>query len=194
MTSNEELTAKYNEYYSGDEGLRCYIIENVNHKPHPYVVGPRHVAFASERGGILSEHTIREAEKSGVKCACRGCNVPFEGHTSNKVCFLQATREIKNSEVRDLLLRHKDEAEKDGIDGFAFVESDYKIVPDEEEKEVIEELTEEEKAGVKAIIYLQQMGGITETREEAIAGWRAMSNIEKQTTMRVYNQFNPKGE
>lgn len=52
-----------------------------------------------------------------------------------------------------------------------------------------EKLTKEEQEGVKAIQFLQNMVGITETDEDAIKGWRGMANWEKASTMAAYRQF-----
>jgi hypothetical protein len=46
-------------------------------------------------------------------------------------------------------------------------------------------LTEEE--GIKAIIALQAVVGITETEEQARKGWNSMANWEKQSTEDAYN-------
>ncbi len=48
----------------------------------------------------------------------------------------------------------------------------------------IAELSKE--AGIDAIIALQAIAGITETRIEAEAGWSAMPACEKQNTMDAY--------
>jgi hypothetical protein len=49
------------------------------------------------------------------------------------------------------------------------------------------ELTKEEQRGVEAIQYLQSMIAIDETAGEALAGWRAMSDDEQETTMVTYS-------
>lgn len=43
--------------------------------------------------------------------------------------------------------------------------------------------------GIKAIIYLQSIAGITETSEQAKRGWSIMSTHERDTTLRIYRQF-----
>ena len=50
-------------------------------------------------------------------------------------------------------------------------------------------INEEEKAGVKAIIFLQKMNGITETEEQALVGWLKMSESERENTMAAYSFF-----
>ena len=52
-------------------------------------------------------------------------------------------------------------------------------------------LTEEQ--GIEAIIRLQKSAGVIETEEQARAGWRGMSDSEKQTTemafRAIYGEF-----
>ena len=43
--------------------------------------------------------------------------------------------------------------------------------------------------GIKAIIGLQAMAGITEAEEKARAGWGGMSKSEQETTLRVAGQL-----
>lgn len=43
-----------------------------------------------------------------------------------------------------------------------------------------------EEDGVKAIIFLQGLSGITETEEQARSGWKEMSDDEKASTMAAY--------
>lgn len=52
--------------------------------------------------------------------------------------------------------------------------------------------TEEE--GINAIMILQGMVNTDETKEQAKAGWNAMSASEKETTEKVYLMVKPKGD
>jgi len=56
------------------------------------------------------------------------------------------------------------------------------------------QLTEEEKKGVRAIVYLQSLAGITETEEQAIIGWRLMTPGEQEQTLYVFKIIRPKEE
>jgi hypothetical protein len=47
----------------------------------------------------------------------------------------------------------------------------------------------DEEAGIKAIIMLQAMAGINESREDALKGWRKMSDSEKENTMAAFDIF-----
>lgn len=46
---------------------------------------------------------------------------------------------------------------------------------------------DDREAGIKAVIDLQAAAGIEETREQAQAGWDAMSNEEQENTMAVHS-------
>ncbi len=52
-------------------------------------------------------------------------------------------------------------------------------------------LTDEEKLGVEAIIYLQSLAHITEPKDIALANWRNFSQMEKDHTMQVYRWLKP---
>ena len=43
--------------------------------------------------------------------------------------------------------------------------------------------------GINAIIYLQQLVGIEETREKAGAGWDAMTEHERASTLSLAEQY-----
>lgn len=47
-------------------------------------------------------------------------------------------------------------------------------------------LTPEEKEGVQAIQFLQNMAGIKGTNADAIKGWHGMADWEKASTMAAY--------
>jgi hypothetical protein len=46
-----------------------------------------------------------------------------------------------------------------------------------------------DKEGIKAIIELQALAGITETEEQAAAGWLAMNDREKAKTLSVHRML-----
>lgn len=49
-----------------------------------------------------------------------------------------------------------------------------------------------EQEGIKAIIALQAMAGITESEEDAKKGWQSMSKYERDITLSAYRMFAPK--
>jgi hypothetical protein len=50
-------------------------------------------------------------------------------------------------------------------------------------------MDDDKKIGVKAIIFLQSMVGITETEEDAEKGWEGMTESEQETTLKTYEMF-----
>jgi len=98
-------------------------ITSVNHKPHPFVIGTKHVVdAANNHGGMLGQATMD-------KIPCDYCKRPASEHTSDKVMFLQLKRNCTNEEIMTFL--KSDEmmklTESEKVDGFAFVETDEKF-------------------------------------------------------------------
>jgi hypothetical protein len=52
----------------------------------------------------------------------------------------------------------------------------------------------DEEKGIEAIIYLQSLAGIDESKEEARKGWASMNDSEKRHTLDVYNRLNDRRE
>lgn len=99
-------------------------IENINHKPHPFMIGGRHIIFASDNyNGILGEACIKD--KQFPKCSHSMCNLKYEEHTSDKVLFLSLVRELTNKEVQEAL--KKLPLKENKIDGISFVETPEKF-------------------------------------------------------------------
>lgn len=97
-------------------------ITNVNHKPHPFMVGSKHVVHAHDHhSGMLGEATLK-----AIPCAHRGCTSSYDQHTHDKVLFLQLTRDVKNNEASLELKKLLDIMAANKIDGIAFVEADEK--------------------------------------------------------------------
>lgn len=102
-------------------------VDNVNHKPHPYTIGPKHIKYASDHhSGMLGTETLK-----AVPCAVRNCQLSYEEHTSNKLLFLSLLRNASKDEVntfvtdilKPILIENK-------IDGIAFVDTpeQYRII------------------------------------------------------------------
>ena len=94
--------------------------------PHPYCISPRHLAYASKYyGHILTEDGMRAAEKSGnAKCGVRGCTLSFDEHEHALLvaCKQDIKDEAYKEELHQMLLANKEEAEKNGYAGFAFLD------------------------------------------------------------------------
>jgi len=94
----------------------------VNHKPHTFTIGPRHVAYASKYcGGMLGEDVMRK-----VPCAAKRCKLSYDEHTYDMVLFLRLKRNLSQNEAKQILMEIIEEAKKLNVrlDGFTFVESD----------------------------------------------------------------------
>jgi hypothetical protein len=103
-------------------------VQGVNHKPHPYMIGPRHVGYAADHcSGMLGESAILGAEARGISCAHRHCNLRYDEHTSDFVAFVKFTGDCTQDQMSDWLKSTVPWAEEYGIDGFAFVESEFEI-------------------------------------------------------------------
>jgi hypothetical protein len=91
-------------------------VDTVNFKPHPFVVGPKHITHASQYcGGILGKETMQ-----AIPCA--HCGRRYEEHTYDTVVFIKLKRNCTASEIQPWL---KEIAEKvTRIDGFAFIETE----------------------------------------------------------------------
>lgn len=107
-------------------------ITRVNHSPHPYTIGPKHIKHASDNhGGMLGEQTLRK-----IPCAAPKCTASYEEHTSDTVLFIQLKRNVSAAEGNKILnsILSPKELKEDDIDGFAFLETEEKYrFTDEEE-------------------------------------------------------------
>ena len=120
--SNEEKEIKINELLQ-DTQLKCLKVDNVNHKPHPFMIGPRHVAHASDNhGGMLGEATL-----NAIPCAMNDCRLSYKEHTSDNVAFLQLTRNSANDELNKTLQKLVEDLGEKFVDGFAFVKNEFEI-------------------------------------------------------------------
>lgn len=96
-------------------------VTSINHKPHPFTVGTRHVVEASEHhGGILGEEVMRK-----IACAHRNCTLSYDQHTSDKVALVQQKRNCTTQEMQTWLknLVEAGWATEVGIDGFVFLDT-----------------------------------------------------------------------
>lgn len=112
------------EFFEKSENFIFRSVENVNHRPHPYVIGSRHIGFAADHfGGMLSEAAIIEGEKRGIHCAASNCRVPYEQHTCDTVCFLTLKRNMTVNEAQEELKNIDTLMKENKVDGFAFVDT-----------------------------------------------------------------------
>lgn len=128
--NDEQKAELINEKLVNQNLYTCKSVSNINHKPHPYVIGPKHIAYASDNwGGMLSEEAIIAGEKaSKCKCAHPGCNISYEAHSKgDKVAFLQLLRNGTNDEANKILKKLVDQLGEAFVDGFLFVETPEKF-------------------------------------------------------------------
>jgi len=126
---NQEIKDKYTELFKDSDLFHMKDIMHVNYKPHPYTIGPKHIAYASDRyGGMLGDDAIINGEKEGkCKCAVPECNIPYTEHKADLVIFLQLKRNGTQDEADAYLKKIAKELPNDGIDGFAMIETEEKF-------------------------------------------------------------------
>jgi hypothetical protein len=91
--------------------------------PHPYCITPKHVEIAADQFcGMLGKTAMEAAEKQGARCGVRGCNLSWDKH--EQALLIGCKKDIKENEetLRTWLLSIKDETEKNGYAGFAFLD------------------------------------------------------------------------
>lgn len=121
--NNEEKAKKIKEALKEQDVFCVKSVENINFKPHPYMIGPIHISYASDHyGGMLGDETLK-----AVRCAHPNCNIPYEQHTSDNVCFLQLLRNATNEEANVILKSLVETIGQSLVDGFAFVETEEKF-------------------------------------------------------------------
>ena len=122
--NNEEKCTKIQEHLDKKQDLfKCLSVMDVNHKPHPYMIGSRHVVHASDNhGGMLGKTTLET-----VPCAHPGCNTDYDQHTSDNVAFLQHLRDGTNDEANKIMKAMVKAVGETLVDGFTFVETKEKF-------------------------------------------------------------------
>lgn len=118
---NEKLD-KIKECLLTQNLFEAHDVTNINHKPHPYVIGPSHIKNSS--GAYLD---IEECERKGVRCAHPNCYLSYKEHTSDLVCALKLKRNGTNEEANAILKALVDELGEKFIDGFIFIETEEKF-------------------------------------------------------------------
>lgn len=133
----EELKKKYEEkYFENNPLMRLHEIADINHKPHPFMIGPNHVAHAADHhSGKLREETLK-----AIPCAHKDCGLSYEDHTYDRVLVLQLKKTIKDTEARDFLTTLIDDFKADKIDGFMFIETEEQFRIESSEKGPDQEL------------------------------------------------------
>jgi hypothetical protein len=125
--------------------IRFDSITTINHKPHPYCIGPKHLKYNDsmylgrnqiekmerEHGPMCEMYTNNPNAKDSTKynnkkskdCQYK-CNLNYEEHTSNKVIAIKCLKDISKEDNFSLNISELQEAiSKLGIDGFVFVDN-----------------------------------------------------------------------
>jgi hypothetical protein len=93
----------------------------VNGQPgHPFCIGGRHFG-----GMYIDVHQAPCAHGKGRN----KCNMPFEAHVCDTVMFLKLVQDTTNAELGKALQPLGTELEQDGIDGVAFIKTEFEILP-----------------------------------------------------------------
>jgi hypothetical protein len=127
--SNEELLKmakeKFAEFNTTNLPMEAFDVVQINYKPHPYMIGSRHIEYASNHfGGMLGEETLR-----AVPCAMRNCHAMYEEHTSNTVLVIRLNEDVKNTdEFVELLKNVLSPLDMFGLEGCLFLENGHKII------------------------------------------------------------------
>ena len=116
MTNQEKLN-KIIEFLTNQDIFEAIGVDNINHDPHIFVIGPKHVKYAADNcGGMLGQETL-----DAIPCA--RCGWPHDRHTSDNVCFLKLKRNCVHAEAQVILKSMIEHLGENSIDGFVFVES-----------------------------------------------------------------------
>jgi len=118
--SNKELEEKYRPRVV--EPLVLVNIRDVNHRPHVFMVGPKHVAYAEDHCGGRLDSSVMEK----IGCAHPHCHRPLSEHECDTM-VLRLTRNCTNAEVWAVLGPMQAETVADGIKGVCFVETPEKF-------------------------------------------------------------------
>jgi hypothetical protein len=117
----DERPAVFQPHFNGT--FEVVDAQQVNHDPHPFVIGPAH--FPKD-GGIY-------IKPEQAPCAGRGCSLPVGSHTYEQALFLKCGRDVPNKEATEMLSSVEALMKEHKIDGFAFMESEFKILEPEED-------------------------------------------------------------
>lgn len=121
--SLKELNEIAGNFLKGQDAFVLEEIQRVNFKPHPYTIGAKHVAYASDNNsGMLTDDVCKK-----IPCAHRGCNLSYEEHTSDCVAFLKLLRNVGKEEAQKILNELLVDVLGKEVDGVAFIETPEKF-------------------------------------------------------------------
>jgi len=84
--------------------------------PHPPCITGKHVGYAHDHGGILSESAFDSSP-----CGVTGCNLKYREHKHILLIRVKFNGEVKDVPgLQEYLMSINERAEKDGYVGYAF--------------------------------------------------------------------------
>jgi len=138
---------KYAELLKEYSFIEVKNIQDVNHKPHPYCITEKHVAYVSDHyNGMLSTQAVQSLEKekgrgmcgmyispdgkqisNGHKSGWKRCDKYYDEHTSNRVMFIKLKQNVDKETFRKAMKILVPEFKKDKIDGISLIETKEKF-------------------------------------------------------------------
>jgi hypothetical protein len=125
---NNEKHVLFKELLNGD--FEAVKVTTCNHRPHPFCIGTKHVAYASEHcNGILGVEAMRSAPCAMQEGSYprRMCGLSYDEHTHETVLMLRPLRDMENEDAASVLTLIKPLLEEHKIDGIALLKSDFTI-------------------------------------------------------------------
>lgn len=129
--SNDNVPEKLRKYGASEHG-NFEVVDTIG-VPHPYCIGAKHVAFASNHHmGILNEYAIEQGEKNGIVCqTCKG-KLKYKEHKQALLVSCKAELQVTsadgqgskqepNPELKAYLEASVAMCQADGYEGFAFI-------------------------------------------------------------------------
>ena len=124
------MEAKFITGYPGDaEFAKVESVLQVNFRPHAFTIDPKIVAGSN--GLITTEVCDRIGCGHRVKGRGR-CNLPTSMHTHDTVAFIKLLANVQNATLVEWVRGLDAWTKQHGIDGVAFLQTPYTIMPDAE--------------------------------------------------------------
>lgn len=116
-----ELHKKYEKFFVEVKGINLDGFKYINHKPHTYTVGSKHVDFSARRfNGKVNMKSIRSGEIAGIRCAEPGCDLTYDQHTYDILCFCEIPEKIERDDMIKRLGFITKELKKDKVSRIIF--------------------------------------------------------------------------
>jgi len=131
--SLEEQHHLLNEGLPEGTPFEFYRVIHANHKPHVFMIGPRHMTGDSP---VLDPNSAPCVHPTGTDgFGRRGpCGLPYSEHTWDTIAVIKLLRDIDREEL-EAIKQVEPVMEKYGIDGVAFLETTFAINGTAEEEE-----------------------------------------------------------